>query len=132
MVALQFIVLGGDIYLRRRLEPADFGLFAIIQFALAFFAYFGDAGLGGALIQKKDEPTQAELSSVWVLQLLLTLIVLIVVWWSAPLIVSFWPDMKKEGVWVLRALSIDLLLTGMRSVPILPASASQSTAGCRC
>ena len=115
----QFIVSGGDIYLRRRLEPADFGLFAIIQFALAFFAYFGDAGLGGALIQKKDEPTQAELSSVWVLQLLLTLIVLIVVWWSAPLIVSFWPDMKKEGVWVLRALSIDLLLTGMRSVPML-------------
>ena len=119
MIALQFIVLGGDVYLRRRLDPSDFGLFAIVQFALAFFAYFGDAGLGGALIQKKEEPSQRELSSVWMLQLLLTLTVVVVVWWTAPLIVSFWPDMKKEGVWVLRALSIDLLLTGMRSVPML-------------
>ena len=34
---MQLIVLGGDIYLRRRLEPADFGLYAIVQFALAIF-----------------------------------------------------------------------------------------------
>jgi O-antigen/teichoic acid export membrane protein len=119
MIALQFIVLGGDVYLRRRLDPADFGLFAIVQFALAFFAYFGDGGLGGALIQKKEEPTQRELSSVWVLQGSLSLGVVLVIWWTAPYIVRFWPDMKTEGIWVLRALSIELLLTGMRSVPML-------------
>jgi PST family polysaccharide transporter len=119
MILLQFIVLGGDVYLRRRLQPADFGLFAIVQFALAFFAYFGDGGLGGALIQKKEEPTQRELSSVWVLQALLSLGIVIFIWLTAPVIVGFWPDMKKEGVWVLRALSVDLLLTGMRSVPML-------------
>jgi len=119
MIALQFIVLGGDVYLRRRLDPADFGLFAIVQFALAFFAYFGDGGLGGALIQKKEEPSQRELSSIWVLQGLLSLGVVLLIWFTAPYIVRFWPDMKPEGVWVLRALSIDLLLTGLRSVPML-------------
>lgn len=118
-VIMQFVVLGGDVYLRRRLDPFDFGLFAIVQFALAFFAFFGDAGLGGALIQKKDEPTQRELSSIWMLQVLLSLATVIVIWLTAPYIVRFWPDMKPEGVWVLRALSIDLLLTGMRSVPML-------------
>jgi O-antigen/teichoic acid export membrane protein len=119
LVALQIIVLGGDVFLRRRLEPADFGLFAIVQFALAFFAYFGDAGLGGALIQKKDEPTQHELSSIWCLQLLLSVALVVLIWFLAPLIVAFWPDMQKEGVWVLRALSVSLLLTSMRTVPML-------------
>jgi O-antigen/teichoic acid export membrane protein len=119
MVVLQFSVLGGDVYLRRRLDPADFGLFAIVQFALAFFAYFGDAGLGGALIQKKEEPTQRELSSIWLMQILLSSLVIVVIWSGAPYIVRLWPDMKPEGVWVLRALSIDLLLTGLRSAPML-------------
>jgi O-antigen/teichoic acid export membrane protein len=119
MVLLQFTVLGGDVYLRRRLDPSDFGLFAIVQFALSFFAYFGDAGLGGALIQKKDEPTQRELSSIWLMQVLLTSVVILVIWTGAPYIVRIWPDMKPEGVWVLRALSIDLLLTGLRSAPTL-------------
>jgi O-antigen/teichoic acid export membrane protein len=119
MVAMQFIVLGGDIYLRRRLEPADFGLFAIVQFALAFFIYFGDGGLGAALIQKSGEPDQRELSSVWVFQLLLSSIVVLVIWFSAPYILGIWPDMKPEGAWVFRALSVDLLLTGMRSIPML-------------
>lgn len=119
MVVLQLTVLGGDVYLRRRLDPSDFGLFAIIQFALAFFAYFGDAGLGGALIQKRDEPTQRELSSIWLMQLALSSAVIFVIWVGAPYIVRIWPDMKPEGVWVLRALSIDLLLTGMRSAPTL-------------
>jgi len=119
MVVTQLVVLGGDIFLRRRLEPSDFGLFAIVQFALAFFTFFGDAGLGGALIQKKGEPTHRELSSIWTLQVLLSLGVVVIIWWTAPLIMLFWPDVKPEGVWVLRALSIDLLLTGMRSVPML-------------
>jgi O-antigen/teichoic acid export membrane protein len=119
LIALQLIVLGGDVLLRRRLDPADFGLFAIVQFALAFFAYFGDAGLGGALVQKKDEPTQPELSSIWCAQIVLSLGLVGLIWFLAPSIVAFWPDMKADGVWVLRALSVSLLLTSMRTVPML-------------
>ena len=69
MIVLQLTILGGDVYLRRLLQPADFGAFAIAQFALSFFTYFGDAGLGGALIQQKDEPTDIALSSIWCLQM---------------------------------------------------------------
>src|SRR5689334_19589443 len=70
---LQLTVLIGEIYLRRLLSPADFGAFAIAQFVLIFFTQFGDAGLGGALIQKQVEPNQIELSSIWWLQMLLGL-----------------------------------------------------------
>ncbi|MGZ3423100.1 MAG: oligosaccharide flippase family protein [Polyangiales bacterium] len=118
MVLLQVAVLVGGVALRRKLDPADFGAFAIVQFALAFLAFFGDAGLGGALIQKEEEPTQRELASVWWLQIGLSLVVVLVVMVGAPLFVSFWPDLRaREGVWVFRALAIDLLFTSIRAVP---------------
>ena len=119
LIALQLVVLGGEISLRRKLSPADFGLFAIVQFAIAFFTLFGDAGLGGALIQKKDEPTQRQLSSIWLFQMLVTSVIVVLIWVSAPLILKVWPDVDVKGVWLLRALSIALLLTASRTVPML-------------
>lgn len=116
-IALQLVVLGGNVYLYRLLSPADFGAFAIVQFAVAFFAFFGDAGLGGALIQQKEEPSQRALSSVWLLQIMISVVVLVLVAGGAPIIVKFWPDMPKQGVWILRALSLEFLLTAMRVVP---------------
>jgi PST family polysaccharide transporter len=119
LAILQLVVLGGEISLRRELAPGDFGLFAIVQFALTFFTFFGDAGLGGALIQKKDEPTQRQLSSIWVFQMLASLALVVLIWISAPLILKVWPDVDKKGVWLLRALSIAMLLTASRTVPML-------------
>src|SRR6185436_19579892 len=108
--ALQLMVLVGEVWLRRLLTPADFGAFAIAQFALIFFGQFGDAGLGGALIQKKDEPTEVELSSIWWLQLLLAMGTGTIMWTSAPLELRIWPDISNDAVWLIRALSINLFL----------------------
>jgi O-antigen/teichoic acid export membrane protein len=119
MVALQLMILGGDIYLRRLLEPADFGVFAIAQFALLFFVYFGDAGLGGALIQQKAEPSQVELSSIWCFQMLVSVALMVVVSLGAPYILRIWPDLPPNCVWLLRALSLDLVLTAARVVPTM-------------
>jgi O-antigen/teichoic acid export membrane protein len=117
--ALQLIVLGGDIYLRRRLEPADFGLYAIVQFALAIFMQFGDVGLASALIRQSATPSRRELSSAWCLQMLVASTMTGVLWIGAPLMLDFWPDMSKDGIWVLRALSVDLLLSSARLTPTL-------------
>jgi len=117
--ALQLMIMGGEVYLRRLLTPADFGAFAIAQFALVFFSQFGDAGLGGALIQKKDEPTQVELSSIWWLQVMVALAVVAVMWTTAPLALRIWPDISGNAVWLIRALSLDLFLTAVRVVPTM-------------
>jgi O-antigen/teichoic acid export membrane protein len=116
-IVLQLTVLVGGVALRRILAVADFGAIAIAQVALQFFILFGDAGLGGALIQKKGQPTQRELSSVWCLQVVLASAFIIVVWFAAPLLVRFWPDLQPSAVWLFRALSVELLLTAMRVVP---------------
>jgi O-antigen/teichoic acid export membrane protein len=118
-VAVQLIVLGGQIVLARLLEPKDFGVFAIVQFALNFFAFFGDAGLGGGLIQKKLVPTERELSSVFWAQILISVAVICAVALFSRAISIIWPDLPAGAVWILRALSLSLLLTSIRTVPAI-------------
>ncbi|HEU4533802.1 MAG TPA: oligosaccharide flippase family protein, partial [Polyangiaceae bacterium] len=103
----------------RALEPADFGLFVIVQFTLSVFAIMGDAGLGAALVQRKSLPTHRELSSIFWLQALLALGVIAAVNLAAPLVPLAWPKLPAGSVWLLRALSLQLLLTAVRSVPSL-------------
>jgi len=119
MVALQIIAFAGDVYLRRVLSPSDFGAFAIALFALTFFGLFGDAGLGGALIQQAQEPTETELRSIFCLQMGLSLVVAIVMAAGAPYLLRLWPDLSPDAVWLFRALSLNLLFLSARVVPTM-------------
>lgn len=117
-VLLQLLTLGGTVMLARTLEPADFGIFGIIQFALAFFAYFGDAGLGGALVQKRGEPSQRELSSIFFMQMILALVPVTLVWTlGGPLLRSIWPSLPAGSEWLYRILAFTLVLTSVRVIP---------------
>ena len=116
---LQFIGLVGNVYVARLLEPSDFGIYAIVLFALSFFTLLGDAGLAAGLIQKHGTPSQRELSSVWWLQLALSLVVIGVVWVVAPLMILVWPSIPPQSSWLLRALSFNLFFTAIGVVPSL-------------
>jgi O-antigen/teichoic acid export membrane protein len=116
-VVLQLTTLAGQVALARYLEPHDFGVYAVIRFALSFFVFFGDVGLGGGLIQKKDAPTEAEVSSVFTLQVLLSLGIVTVVWLGAGLVDHIWTDLPTSGPWLLRILALDLFLTALRTIP---------------
>jgi O-antigen/teichoic acid export membrane protein len=116
-VLLQLMTLGGQVALARSLEPRDFGVYAILRFALNFFVFLGDVGLGGALVQKKNQPTEDELANVFTLQLVLTSSVVAVVWLLAGLVDNVWPDLPTSGPWLLRVLAVDLLLTALRTIP---------------
>lgn len=116
-VVMQLVIAVAQVQLARILEPADFGIFAIIQFSLAFFAFFGEAGFGAALIQQKDEPSQRQLSSVFFAQLVLALLVVGLVALAAEGIRLVWPGLPISASWLLRMLSLSLLLTVFRVVP---------------
>ncbi|HTM46261.1 MAG TPA: oligosaccharide flippase family protein [Polyangiaceae bacterium] len=118
-VVVQVVTFGGQIALARLLEPKDFGIFAIVQFALSFFVFFGDAGLGSALIQKKEAPTREELSSVFFVQLLIALSVIVLVFVCGELIPLVWKDLPASAPWLLRALSLGFLLTTLRTLPAI-------------
>ena len=116
---VQLTVFAGQIALARLLDPRDFGVYAIVQFALSFFSFFGDAGLGGGLIQKKVHPSQRELSSVFFAQVLIALGIIVVVFGAAEFSRLVWPDLPATGPWLLRALSFSLLLTALRTIPCI-------------
>ena len=118
-VILQIAVFGGQIVLARVLDPKDFGVFAIAQFALSFFAFFGDAGLGGALIQRRGKPTDRELSSVFWAQGLLSLAIFLGAVLAAPAMPLIWKDLPEGSAWLLRALSLGMLFTTLRVVPAI-------------
>lgn len=113
-VVLQLVVLVGNAYLTRLLSPSDFGAFAIIQFSMAFFSLLGDAGLGAALVAKKGELDDADLSSVFWLQVFLATAVIAVVFLISGYLLPLWPDLPPEGPSLLRALAFTLLLTVLR------------------
>jgi PST family polysaccharide transporter len=101
------------------LSPSDYGVFAVIQFALALFAVFGDVGFAPALIQKKDLPTQRELSTVWWFQVGLSSLLVSLVFWLAPYLLRLWSDLPRGTEWLLRGMSLNFLFTVLRVIPSL-------------
>lgn len=69
--------------LARILSPADMGLFATATTVVAFCALFVDSGLSEAVVQTRDI-TPRQLSSVFVINLAMSLVVLAGVWFAAP------------------------------------------------
>jgi O-antigen/teichoic acid export membrane protein len=116
-IVLESLVFAGNLALALLLDPEDFGVLAISQFALAFFVSFGDVGLGGGLVQRKEGPTQTLLSSVFWLQIAISIAIMAAVWVSTPVVPLVWPDLPRGSLWLMRALSLELLLTAARSIP---------------
>lgn len=115
----QVCVLVANVALARLLTPKDFGVYAIVQFALAFFQFFGDAGVGGALVRKRERPSPDELSSVFVFQSVASLGVVALVWVAAPLVARVWPDLPPGAPMLLRAMACAFFFNSARVAPSL-------------
>jgi len=115
----QVIVLAGTVVLVRVLSPADLGVFAVLQFALTFFQFFGDAGIGGALIQGQASPSERSLASAFTLQMLLAVLLVAVVWVVAPGVELVWSGLPRGSSDLLRAMSLAFLFTAARTIPAI-------------
>lgn len=113
------IFFAGNIVLARILAPEIFGIYAIVSFIVQFFSSFGDIGIGAALIQKKGELTQEELSSTFWLQQLLVLGVVSVAIAAAPLALDIYPTLPPVGVWLIRAMVFSFLLSSLKTIPAI-------------
>lgn len=116
---MQLVILGGMIVLARQLKPSEFGTFAMVQFVLSVFTLVGDAGLGGALVQKTETPSQNELSTVFYTQIGVGLVVFLIASVTAPLLRGFWVDLPEGSEWILRALAANFIFVSARVVPTL-------------
>lgn len=91
------------IILARLLLPEDYGVIALITIFIALSDVIIDGGLNMALIQKKDADN-TDFSTVFFISLALAVIVYIALYFSAPLIATFY---HTSGlVPVIRVLSL--------------------------
>jgi PST family polysaccharide transporter len=115
--AVQGIALFAGVALARMLTPSIFGLFAIVNMIVSFFTFFGDFGLGAALIQQKESITPRQLNTLFTLQQAFISGCVIIIWLIAPFSLYFYKNLPPEVVWLIRAISLGLLCTSLRAAP---------------
>lgn len=101
------------IVLARMLTPEDYGYIGMLAIFLAVASTFVDGGFGSALIQKK-RPTHEDYSTIFYWNLGLSIILYLILFFSAPLIAEFYklPLLCK----VLRVQGIVLIINAVRIV----------------
>lgn len=106
----QFVV---SLVLARILEPALFGKIALVTVITSVLVVFVDSGLGVSLVQKK-EADDIDFSSVFYVNLGLSLALYLMVFMAAPYIASYYnyPDLTP----VIRALGTSLIVSGVMNI----------------
>ena len=107
---IQFIVM---IVLARHLLPKDFGLIVIVAVIISLANVLVQCGFNAALIQKKNAD-ELDFSSVFYLNLLVTCILYIVLFFSAPFLASVFE--QEQLILVLRILSLTLFLGTVNAI----------------
>lgn len=85
-MAIGFI---SSIILARLLTPEDYGAIGMLAIFMSLAQVFIDAGFGSALIQKKN-PTQADYSTVFYFNIVMSLLLYLALFFSAPAIANFY------------------------------------------
>lgn len=109
----------GSVILARILAPAEFGIFAVAAFVISFFSMVGNVGLGAALIQRKDEIGEDDIQTVFTIQQGAFSVLFLLVFFLAPALSRFYPDLPPGSEWLVRALGLSLLITSLRTVPTI-------------
>lgn len=107
---VSFIV---TVILARLLLPEDYGVIALITIFIALSDVIIDGGFNMALIQKKDADS-VDFSTVFYVSLVLSGIVYLILYFSAPSIADFYHS--KDLVPVIRVLSLSLFFYALNSI----------------
>jgi teichuronic acid exporter len=116
-VILRGLTFIGTIVLARLLSPSDFGVYGIVSFVVSVWSAFGDFGLGASLVQQAEEPTSAQLQTVWTTQQCIALVAVAIVWLVAPAITGTIAGLPSGTTLMLRVLSLGLLMSSLRTLP---------------
>lgn len=109
----QLVTFVVSIVLARLLMPEDYGTVALVTVFTTIMQVFVDSGLGTALIQKKDAD-DLDFSSVFYFNFVVCIILYLVMFFSAPIIASFYnmPELTP----VVRVISLTIIISGVKGV----------------
>ncbi len=113
---IQILGVGTSFILTLFLDPESFGVFFVVSSIIVFFNYFQDIGLAASLIQKKTDPSKVDLRTVFTVQQILVLALVIPALVFSKNLSSFY-GLDGQGHMLLIALLVSFLLTSLRTVP---------------
>lgn len=108
---VQFVL---GIFLARLLLPQDYGLLGLLLVFIVISQVFIDSGFTKALIQKKDRD-EDDISTVFIFNLLISLVCYVILWFISPLIADFY-EIPQLTI-LLKVLALSLILNALFIVP---------------
>ena len=102
-----------SIVLARILDPAVYGIIALVTVFISIVQVFVDSGLGNALIQKKDAD-DLDFSSVYFFNLFVCIILYLLMFIISPFIAAFYK--MPELTPIIRVLSLTLIVSGVKNI----------------
>jgi O-antigen/teichoic acid export membrane protein len=101
------------VFLARLLAPSEFGLIAMVGVFIALLSPFVDAGLGSALMRKKDA-TAEDYSTVFWSNIGLSIATYLVIFFCAPLVSRFYQEPLLTEI--IRVLGLVLIINSLSVV----------------
>lgn len=98
------------------LTPEIFGVFIVVSAAVSFLQYFSDIGLAAALIQKKEQVSDADLKTTFTIQMTLVSVFILLGFLLSNFFVSFY-NLDHNGLILLRALLLAFFLSSFKTIP---------------
>lgn len=108
-----FLSFISNLILARFLTPEDYGAIGMLTLFISLGETFVDSGFGAALIQKTD-PTEEDYSTVFWTNLLLSILIYFILYFSAPLISRFYN--MEILTQILRVKAICLIIQAFRII----------------
>ena len=108
---IQFVIL---ILMARILMPEDYGLVAMLAIFLAVFQVLIDSGFSSALVQKHDR-SEVDFSTVFYFNIVISIALFLVLFFSAPLISGFYKTPALTSV--TKIVAYNLLINAFAVVP---------------
>lgn len=102
-----------EIFLARLLLPSDYGLIGMVAVFLAIAQVFVDGGFMNALIQKQNR-TELDFSTVFYTSLILSLLLYMLLFFSAPKIALFYKVPQLIGI--VRILGLNIIINSIALV----------------
>lgn len=114
-ISAQLVTTIVSIILARLLEPSDYGLISMVIVFITLANVFVSDGLASGLIQKKDADI-LDFSSFLYFNIAISVVLYIILFFTAPLIADFYGEGYELIVPILRVLSLQVILTSISSV----------------
>jgi O-antigen/teichoic acid export membrane protein len=115
-LVINIISLGTALIIYTVLPKEDIGIYTVAIAMQRVISFFTDFGLGAALIQKKEELNDAETSTTFTLQSIITFAIFIIVLILSPFLASFF-KLSDSGVMLLLVLVFSIFLSSFKIIP---------------